>query len=97
DEEGDMEKCSLKIRNYPFKWDFSANGDAEWTYMLNRFSYLDLLTRVYKITKERKYLEKGLKLIEDWIEKVELVPNVMTRTLDTGMRIYYFINFDKNN
>ncbi|MDO4595366.1 MAG: heparinase II/III family protein, partial [Tissierellia bacterium] len=91
------EKCSLKIRNYPFKWDFSANGDAEWTYMLNRFSYLDLLTRVYKISKERKYLKKGLKLIEDWIEKVELVPNVMTRTLDTGMRIYYFINFDKNN
>ena len=93
DEDGDMEKCKLEVKNHPLAWDFSPNGDDEWTYMLNRFSYLDLLDRAYNKTKDEAYINKGFYLINNWIDNVELKPSKMTRTLDTGMRIYHFINF----
>ncbi len=93
DEDGDMEKCKLEVKNSPLAWDFSPNGDDEWTYMLNRFSYLDLLDRAYKETSDEVYINKGLYLINNWIDNVKLEPSKMTRTLDTGMRIYHFINF----
>lgn len=64
--------------------------------MLNRFSYLDLLDRAYNKTKDEAYINKGFYLINNWIDNVELKPSKMTRTLDTGMRIYHFINFVSN-
>ena len=97
DEDGDMERCLLIGSNDPLDWNFSLNSDPEWTFMLNRFTYLELLTRVYRKTSEIKYINHGKYLIENWIENVELVPSHMTRTLDTGMRIYHFIEFALNN
>lgn len=97
DEDGDMEKSSIKERNNPFRWDYSANGDPEWTYMLNRFTYLDLLTRAFNKSNNKKYIYKGKNLIIDWINKVQLKPSSMTRTLDTGMRMYHFIKFYEDN
>lgn len=97
DENGDMEKSHLETKNTSLDWDFCPNGDQEWTYMLNRFTYLDVLTRAYGESKDIKYINKGLILIEDWIDKVDLVPSNKTRTLDTGMRIYHFIKFITDN
>ena len=97
DENGDMEKSHLEAKNIPLDWDFCPNGDLERTFMLNRFTYLDVLTRAYGESKDVKYINKGLDLIEDWIDKVDLVPSNKTRTLDTGMRIYHFIKFVTEN
>lgn len=97
DEDGDMEKSKVEVPNKPFNWDFSANDDQEWTFMLNRFTFLELLTRAYKMSSEKKYINKGRELIKNWIENVELIPSKKTRTLDTGMRIYHFIKFVEDN
>ena len=86
DENGDMEKSHLEVKNTPLDWDFCPNGDQEWTFMLNRFTYLDVLTRAYRESSDQVYINKGLALIEDWIDKVKLIPSKKTRTLDTGMR-----------
>lgn len=97
DENGDMEKSHLEAKNAPLDWDFCPNGDLEWTFMLNRFTYLDVLTRAYRQSKDIKYINKGLFLINNWIDTVDLVPSNKTRTLDTGMRIYHFIKFVTDN
>ena len=97
DENGDMEKSHLEVKNTPLDWDFCPNGDQEWTFMLNRFTYLDVLTRAYRESSDPVYINKGLALIEDWIDKVKLIPSKKTRTLDTGMRIYHFIKFLTDN
>lgn len=97
DENGDMEKSHLEVKNTPLDWDFCPNGDQEWTFMLNRFTYLDVLSRAYRESSDPVYINKGLALIEDWIDKVKLIPSKKTRTLDTGMRIYHFIKFLTDN
>lgn len=97
DENGDMEKSHLEAKNTPLDWDFCPNWDLEWTFMLNRFTYLDVLSRAYWESKDIKYINKGIFLINDWIDTVDLVPSNKTRTLDTGMRIYHFIKFVTDN
>lgn len=97
DEYGDMEKANLEVKNEPLDWSFSPNKDEEWTYMLNRFTYLDLLTRVHKKSHDDKYLNKAKELIENWIDNVKLIPSNMTRTLDTGIRVYHIIKFLSDN
>ena len=49
-------------------WDFNP-GTAHWGHDLNRFSYLNPLTRSYVATGDVRYSRKALGLILDWIAK----------------------------
>lgn len=52
-------------------WDFNP-GTAHWSHDLNRFSYLNLLTRAYFATKDERFSQKAIGLILDWIDKCEI-------------------------
>ena len=52
-------------------WDFNP-GTAHWSHDLNRFSYLNLLTRAYFTTKDELFSQKAIDLILDWINKCDI-------------------------
>lgn len=84
----DMERCEDAYENDPIDWDYCANGDPEWTFVLNRMDYcIDLLVYAIK-TKDQKYAQKSKQLIFNWIEcncKNHYYDSI--RTLDTAIRI----------
>jgi len=86
----DMEACYIPYHLKEINWNEKPNGDDEWTYMLNRHGFLLELSWAYKITGQKKYLDKIKELIFDWINK----NNILTeknknawRTIDTGIRL----------
>lgn len=92
DEEWDMERCPTPYHiTFPLAWEESRNGDPEWMWMLNRHKYLITLAKAYALTKDTKYVEKWLELINDWIFYHTNEPGTYRRTsfrtLDTGMRL----------
>lgn len=106
DSDWDMEQCNVPYRIDPFKWDYSANGDEEWIFMLNRHEFLNKLIMAYYIEKNEKYIEKLKWFIFNWIDENEI--NIKggntTRTIDTGIRclawievLIHLINEDKLN
>lgn len=84
----DMERCDQVYSNSKLSWDYTPNGDPEWTFVLNRMDYcIDLI--VYSIkTKNSKYALKAKEFIFDWINNnTSPKDNKLIRTLDTGIRI----------
>lgn len=89
----DMEPCHIPYEINPIDWLANPNGDPEWTFMLNRFDYLEYLAVGTILRGEEKYLRHAKNLILDWIEShPEILKDDSTRTLDTGMRIDSWIN-----
>src|SRR5699024_2773568 len=98
----DMEPSNHPYKNYPIDWLKNPNNDDEWTFMLNRFNYIEYLIVATIITNDVKYMEHAKFLIMKWIEQhPEIIFDNSTRTLDTGMRInawvdaiVYFYKYD---
>ncbi|MFV0550348.1 MAG: alginate lyase family protein [Anaerorhabdus sp.] len=85
----DMERCSKPLKlSKKINWNEIVNDDEEWTFMLNRMSYLRDLIIAYILTKEEKYSVKCRGLILEWIEDHhDIEYSLSTRTLDTAIRI----------
>lgn len=84
----DMEPCHTPYEINPINWLANPNEDDEWTFMLNRFNYIEYLALGTILTEDSKYLEHAKALIFDWINNhCEIISDYSTRTLDTGMRI----------
>lgn len=84
----DMEPCSVVYDNKELDWNLVANGDEEWTFMLNRFDYLQSLVLAYELSGESRYRNTVIDLMTDWISKHDVIEySLATRTLDTAIRI----------
>lgn len=91
--EWDMERCA-KETFFNYDWEYIPFGDPEWTFMLNRFRFLEEIGRAYFITKEKKYYDYFQKTVLDWIDKnkdIELKKNTTCRRIDVGIRIEHWI------
>lgn len=56
----------LSFENRLIDWDLKNNDYRLVCFRLNSFKYLLQLSDAYKVTYERKYIDKGFSLIEDW-------------------------------
>ncbi|MBU3135525.1 heparinase II/III family protein [Clostridium gasigenes] len=100
----DMEQCNIPYRVNPIIWDYTPNGDEEWTFMLNRQEYLYKLIISYYVENDEKYIVKVKELIFNWIDsnEITLKGGNTIRTIDTGIRalawipiLIHLINEDK--
>lgn len=83
----DMECCFTAFHIFSL-WDKTFNDDDEWVYMRSRMMYLDALFLNFEKTKNVKFLDKVISLIDDFINcHTPLVVRKSTRTLDTGIRM----------
>ncbi|REK71632.1 hypothetical protein DX130_21845 [Paenibacillus paeoniae] len=63
----DMEQCLEPVAfEGDIDWNYVRAGDAEWTYMLNRMSYMRDLGQAYWLTGEESYAEAYIQLLRDW-------------------------------
>lgn len=85
----DMERCRKAYTLTEMNWESKMNGDEEWCFMLNRMDYLGDLVMASEITNNRKYADKALFYIKDWIKQhPNIKPLDSTRTLDTAIRCW---------
>nr|WP_278679042.1 heparinase II/III family protein [Clostridium paraputrificum] len=86
----DMEVTSIPYTFNGVEWNRSANLDPEWTYMLNRNGFMIDLAVAYRLTEEKKYLEKWKGYLFNFI-KYNGIPSEYNkdswRSLDTGIRL----------
>ncbi|EHR32345.1 heparinase II/III family protein [Helcococcus kunzii] len=85
----DMETCFVEYNFYDYKWNRTPNQDLEWTYMLNRHGFIYDLALAYKVTNQKKYLEKFKEYLYDFIEcnkDYKMNPEAW-RPLDVGIRL----------
>lgn len=84
----DMEPCAVPYTLEPMIWDQTPNGDPEWVYMLNRQDFLNRLLQAWLVTGERRYADRAVWYIQDWIRKNPVRPEggETIRTIDTGIR-----------
>lgn len=94
----DMEACSVPYKNQDLDWEFTPNGDEEWTFMLNRQEYLYKLVLCYYIENDIKYIDKVKELIFSWINnnKLSYDKTNTRRAIDTGIRCNSWINILKH-
>ena len=86
----DMERCRVPftLPAGAYDWNVVNNDDEEWCFMLNRMDYLEDLALVSLVRGDASYAEKAARLIESWVDAhPSIVPELSTRTLDTGIRI----------
>lgn len=85
----DMEQYKIPYRVKPSTWNYTPNGDEEWTFMLNRQEYLYKLVVAYYIENNEKYIDKAKELLFNWIDnnEVTLKGGNTIRTIDTGIRV----------
>jgi len=63
----DMEPCQDPVSfQGSIEWDYIREGDAEWTYMLNRMSYMRDLGQAYWLTGEERFAKAYIRLLKDW-------------------------------
>lgn len=70
-------------------WDFTPNGDLEWTFVLNRHDFLIELGQGYYLTKNKKYLKAFERLMNDWIDNNplnEITVHSAWRSIEAGIR-----------
>lgn len=91
----DMERTFIP---YTFEdeinWDYSANGDEEWTFMLARHRYMVCLGQAYSLTHDEKYALTFVRLAEHFIDHAKLTPEAHKttwRTIDSAIRIENWI------
>ena len=86
----DMERCRVPftLPAGAYDWNVVNNDDEEWCFMLNRMDYLEDLALATLVTGDEKYARKAAQLIDSWVDAhPTIVPELSTRTLDTGIRI----------
>lgn len=86
----DMEATSIPYTFDGVEWNKSANLDPEWTYMLNRNGFMIDLAVAYRLTGDKKYIEKWKEYLFSFI-KYNGIPSEYNkdswRNLDTGIRL----------
>ncbi|WP_195988180.1 heparinase II/III family protein [Clostridium sp. D53t1_180928_C8] len=86
----DMESTSIPYTFDGVEWNKSANLDPEWVFMLNRNGFMIDLAISYRLTGDKKYIEKWKEYIFSFI-KYNGVPSDYNqnswRNLDTGIRL----------
>lgn len=71
------------------QWDFTPNGDLEWTFVLNRHEFLLELGRAFYFTDDYKYVKGFESLINDWIDHNPLNEETVHsswRSIEAGIR-----------
>ena len=48
-------------------WTYCPQGNADWTWDLNRHSYFETLGRAYRYTRDERYAHKFRELLLDWL------------------------------
>ena len=87
DKPWDMERCTTPYHLDHITWFDEPNQDPEWCFMLNRMDYLSDLLLAADLTGDRRYSDKAVSYIMDWIDHHPVIePGNSTRTLDTAMR-----------
>ncbi|MZI82164.1 hypothetical protein GT646_15090 [Clostridium butyricum] len=86
----DMEATSIPYKFDGVEWNRSANSDPEWIYMLNRNGFMVDLAIAYRVTENKKYIEKWKEYLFKFI-KYNGTPSEYNkdswRSLDTGIRL----------
>lgn len=86
----DMEATSVPYVFDGVDWNKTANLDPEWTFMLSRNGFMIDLAISYRLTEDKKYLEKWKEYLFSFI-KYNGIPSDYNkdtwRTLDTGIRL----------
>lgn len=86
----DMEATSIPYKFDGVEWNRSANSDPEWIYMLNRNGFMVDLAIAYRVTENKKYIEKWKDYLFKFI-KYNGTPSEYNkdswRSLDTGIRL----------
>ena len=86
----DMEATSIPYTFDGIEWNKSPNLDPEWVFMLNRNGFMVDLAMAYRITGNRKYLEKWKEYLFNFIS-YNGIPSHHNkdswRNLDTGIRL----------
>lgn len=92
DKNWDMERCTIIYKlSELIDWNQIMNEDEEWTFMLNRMSYLKDLLIAYIISEDKKYADCCKNLVFQWINSHEqLIYSLSTRPLDSALRISEF-------
>lgn len=87
-----LNKLTYKFEN-EVDWEINPFDYRLWNFNLNYFDFLDILYNTYRKTKDIKYLDKGIELIDNWIEKNK---EYNVNTWDpyvVSKRLFNFINF----
>ena len=71
-----------------FDWQKNPSKDLEWLILLHKFYYLKDLAGAYDYTKDEKYAEKWLDLIDTWISQV---PDGFIDSQVTGRRLQQWL------
>lgn len=86
----DMEATSIPYTFDGIDWNRSANLDPEWVFMLNRNGFMVDLAVAYRLTGDKKYIEKWKEYLFNFI-KYNGIPSEYNkdswRNLDTGIRL----------
>lgn len=89
----EMERTNQPVQFGPAEsdidWACIPAGDVEWLYAMNRHTSFVNLGKAWRCTGERRYAEKFVRLIEDWISRVELNEQSQKdtwRSLEAGLR-----------
>ena len=92
----DMERCATPYQLKDIDWDATPNGDDEWTFMLNRMTFMPTLINATVLTDDRRFIAKAWDLILDWIDAhPQIDERPSTRTLDTAMRLVHWHDAQK--
>lgn len=63
-----------------------------WLYELNYFNYASLLIGEYNINKNKKYIDKLLFLIDNWVDNTKVVQNISWDPYPISRRVVNWIN-----
>lgn len=90
----DMEATSIPYTFNGIDWNRSANLDSEWIYMLSRNGFMIDLAVSYRITQDKKYMQKWKEYLFNFIN-YNGIPSEYNkdswRSLDTGIRLSNWI------
>ena len=57
---------------FPKLIDWKDNRSRSFERLIHGFTFLGCLTDAYKETRDQRYIQKGIELINDWLEKHSL-------------------------
>lgn len=87
----DMERTQIP---YQFEgeidWQVNPDHDPEWTFMLNRMNYLNVLAQAYLLTNNHQYTQIYMRLVNDWLQKnkgPEGLRYTSWRSIDSAIRL----------
>lgn len=91
----DMERTQTPFQfSDDIDWQINPNHDPEWTFMLNRMNYLNVLAQAYLLTSDHKYTVIYMRLLREWLQKNERPHGkevTSWRSIDSAIRLRNWI------